>query len=173
MLWSPVRCYLQIFLTLYRVRPGIAFRTKRFRSVSEQKNRGMGFSVLIAREMKREPKNERAGRWRGRKETFLSSPPLPALLLAPFFARSWTLVPRSLLLNRTETLATQAKPGTERSVKSLLTLQILFADQRLVCQCGYEEIHAGKINAACFKAGQGCPHRLHNISKEQKRIDIN
>ena len=32
-----------------------------------------------------------------------------ALLLAPFFARSLTLVPRSLLLNRTETLATQTK----------------------------------------------------------------
>ena len=28
---------------------------------------------------------------------------------APFFARSLTLVPRSLLLNRTETLATQAR----------------------------------------------------------------
>ena len=34
--------------------------------------------------------------------------PRHALLLAPFFARSLTLVPRSLLLNRTETLATQA-----------------------------------------------------------------
>ena len=34
--------------------------------------------------------------------------PLPALLLAPFFARSLTLVSRSLLLNLTETLATQA-----------------------------------------------------------------
>ena len=34
--------------------------------------------------------------------------PLPTLLLAPFFARSLTLVPRSLLLNHTETLATQA-----------------------------------------------------------------
>ena len=41
--------------------------------------------------------------------------PFPALLIAPFFARSLTLVPRSLLLNlacvsnlnRTETLATQ------------------------------------------------------------------
>ena len=32
--------------------------------------------------------------------------PLSALLLAPFLARSWTLVP--LLLNLTETLATQA-----------------------------------------------------------------
>ena len=35
--------------------------------------------------------------------------PLPALLLAPFFARSLTLVPCSLLLNHTETLATQAR----------------------------------------------------------------
>ena len=34
--------------------------------------------------------------------------PLPALLLAPFVARSLTLVPHSLLLNRTEMLATQA-----------------------------------------------------------------
>ena len=51
--------------------------------------------------------NERWGRGRGRKETlfpsFLSHP-LPVLLLA----RSLTPVPRSLLLNRTETLATQA-----------------------------------------------------------------
>ena len=35
--------------------------------------------------------------------------PLPAVLLAPFFPRSFTLLPRSLLENRTETLATQAK----------------------------------------------------------------
>ena len=35
--------------------------------------------------------------------------PLLALLLATFFARYLTLVPRSLLLNRTETLATQAR----------------------------------------------------------------
>ena len=45
-----------------------------------KKDRGRGFSGLTAREMKREP----------------------------FFARSLTLVPRFLLLNRTETLATQA-----------------------------------------------------------------
>ena len=46
----------------------------------------------------------------GEGRTSLSSPPPPRFLLAPFFARSLTLVPRSLLLNRTETLATQAKP---------------------------------------------------------------
>ena len=34
--------------------------------------------------------------------------PLPDLLLAPFFSRSLSPVPRSFLLNRTETLATQA-----------------------------------------------------------------
>ena len=35
--------------------------------------------------------------------------PLSALLLVPFFARSLTLVPGSLLLNCTEMLATQAR----------------------------------------------------------------
>ena len=44
----------------------------------------------------------------GRKVSSLTSPPLPALLHAPFFMRSLTRIPRSLLLNRTETLATQA-----------------------------------------------------------------
>ena len=37
-----------------------------------------------------------------------SSHPLPALLLAPFLARQLTLVPCFLLIDRTETLATQA-----------------------------------------------------------------
>ena len=52
--------------------------------------------------MEREPKKKNEG-----EGTF---PPnlLPALLPAPFFARSLTLVPRSLLRNRTEKLATQA-----------------------------------------------------------------
>ena len=50
------------------------------------------------------------GRGRGRKPfPFFLPQPLPALLLAPFFSRSLTLVPLSLLLNRTETLATQAR----------------------------------------------------------------
>ena len=66
-------------------------RNKRFRLVSETEER-TGFSVLAGREMKQEPKNESG-----------------ALLLTPFFARSLTLVPCSLLLHRTETLATQAK----------------------------------------------------------------
>ena len=52
----------------------------------------MGFSVLIVREMRREP----------------------------FFARSFTLVPRSLLLNRTETLATHAIHPTINNTKGNL-----------------------------------------------------
>ena len=59
--------------------------------VSEQRKteerRGTGFSVLAARKMEREP--------------------LPAVLFAPFFGRSLTLVPRSLLTNRMETLFTR------------------------------------------------------------------
>ena len=95
-------------------------------------------SLRSKREIKREPKNERGGWegrntwWQHQMSvrepsamigqvggfqnrgvclqafpSFLPHP-LPALLLAPFFARSLTLVPRSFLLNRTETLATQA-----------------------------------------------------------------
>ena len=45
--------------------------------------------------------------------------PLPALLLTPFFARSLTLVPRSLLLNRTETLATQAMNEDTYEISSI------------------------------------------------------
>ena len=73
-------------------------RSKRLRLVSEQRKTawGTGFSVLVAREMKQEPKNESGG----------------ALLLTPFFAQSLTLVPRSLLLNRTETFATQASTSS-------------------------------------------------------------
>ena len=64
-----------------------SLRSRRFRLVSEQKKA----QVLAAREMKRqEPKNERGGRG------------------SQFFTRSLSLVPCSLLLNRTKTLATQA-----------------------------------------------------------------
>ena len=53
---------------------------------------------------------EGEGGGEGRKPLpFFLPKPLPALLLAPFFARSLTLVPHSLLLNRTKTLATQAR----------------------------------------------------------------
>ena len=60
------------------------------------------------------------GEREGRKETFPSFNPhlLPALLLAPFFARSLTLVPRSLLIHRTETLATQATQTSFRGEAS-------------------------------------------------------
>ena len=53
--------------------------------------------MLDAPKMERERKNGRAGRGRERKS---SSPPLPALLLAPLFARSLTFVPRSLFQNQ-------------------------------------------------------------------------
>ena len=80
----------------------------------KDRGRGTGFSALAAIEMKRMPTNERGGRGKGRKETSFLPLPLPALLLAPFFATSLTLVLRSLFLNRTETLATQASSMTSR-----------------------------------------------------------
>ena len=54
---------------------------------------------------------EGEGRFKERKESLLPFFPNPSPLfyLRHFFARSLTLVPHSLLLNRTETLATQAR----------------------------------------------------------------
>ena len=63
--------------------------------------------------MKRELKNERGG-WGGEEG---NPHPLPALSLAPFFARSLILVPRSLLIGRTETLATQVNIIEGRHIK--------------------------------------------------------
>ena len=70
-------------------------------SFGAKKDRGTRFSALTAQEIKRESKN------------------------APFFAQSSTLVPRSLLRNRTETLAAQAY------VHSTLWLRLLFNCNRL------------------------------------------
>ena len=72
---------------------GRSLRSKRFSVVSEQKEneerRGTGFSVLAARKVEREPKNETGVGQRVGEVSFLSFPPLPALLLATFFARSF------------------------------------------------------------------------------------
>ena len=60
--------------------------------------------------------------------------PLPALLLTPFFARSFTLVPRSWLLNRTETLATQASEIKSRYAPKF------FQDNPLLCSFSLQVI---------------------------------
>ena len=93
-----------------------SLRSKRFLLVSEQKKDcGKGFSVLTAREMRREPKKKegkgkgKEGLRKGRNVSFLSSPTPPRSFTCASFARSLTLVPHFLLLNRTETLATQAR----------------------------------------------------------------
>ena len=86
----------------------LSLRSKRFRLVSEQRNTEEGdFRFCRARNETRAKKWKR-GEGEGKEVSFVSPHPLPALLLAPLFSRSLTLVPRSFLLNRTETLATQA-----------------------------------------------------------------
>ena len=78
---------------------GLRLRSKRFHLVSEQKkNEERDFRFWPPEKWSENQKMKQG-------ETLT---PNPALLLAPFFARSLTLVPRSLLLNRTETLATKA-----------------------------------------------------------------
>ena len=75
-------------------------------------------SVSVWFRSKERPRNGILGYVRARNETFPSffPHPLPALLLAPFFARSLTLVPRSLPLNGKEMLATQAMLGGVLSI---------------------------------------------------------
>ena len=67
---------------------GRSLRSKRFSVVSEQKEneerRGTGLSVFVGRKMGWEPKMKEAGRG-----TSLPPHPLPVLLLATFFARSF------------------------------------------------------------------------------------
>ena len=88
-----------------------SLRSKRFRLVSEQKKTVERDFRFWPREKWNENQKmkEGGGGGEGRKPfPFFLRQPLPALLLSPFFARPLTLVPHSLLLNRTETLATQA-----------------------------------------------------------------
>ena len=71
----------------------------------------------------RELRHDRPSKWFSKSRglsasvSLLSSSPLLALSFASFFARSLTLVPRSLFLNRTETLATQANAPEKKLEK--------------------------------------------------------
>ena len=69
---------------------------------------------------------EGGGGREGRKlPSFLFPRPLPALLLAPLFLRSLTLVPLSFLLKRTETLATQASLGQIQLIELVILMSLL------------------------------------------------
>ena len=85
-----------------------SLRNKRFRLVSEWRKTEERDSRFWPREKWNKSQKMKVGEGVGQGRKLPH--PLPALSLAPFFARSLTLVPRSLLLNRTETLATQATP---------------------------------------------------------------
>ena len=75
-------------------------------------------NVSVKFRSKERPRNGIFGFDRARNKT-------KALLLAPFVARSLTPVPRSLLLNRTETIATQAtdktasQAGVQKNIPSM------------------------------------------------------
>ena len=86
-----------------------SLRSKRFRLVSERRKTGF----CHARNEARAKKLKRGGRGReGRK--------LPAILLAPFFAQSLTLVPRSLLLNPRKRLLRRLRETVEITCGNLL-----------------------------------------------------
>ena len=83
---------------------------------------------MSVRELRHDRPSGRFSKSRGLSASvsFLSSPPPPRSFPYAIFARSLTIVPRSLLLNRTETLATQAKeclaPASSWALACLLLL---------------------------------------------------
>ena len=79
-----------------------SLRSKRFHLVSEHKRPRKGIFGFDRARNETTAKKGKRGEGEGKEGN------LPALLLGPFFARSLTLVPLSLLIDRTETLATQA-----------------------------------------------------------------
>ena len=114
--------------------------------------------------------------------------PLPALLHAPFFARSLTLVPLSLLLNRTETLATQAIRGLNREFTVCITdkprhkmkngyiwenkqetiagvIKLISYNLAIKFDCNQSNLIAGRINSGiCNSSLKGSGEILNNIT---------
>ena len=140
--------------------------SKRFRLVSEQKK-------TVERDFwfDRARNETRTKKWkRGEGEGEGKEGPLPALLLAPFFARSLTLVAHSLLLNRTETLATQdtaveakliswnAKPFLFAALDPVFDLLLIFAmksssDLGTACFLGsfFSFLPSSSLNRDCLE----------------------
>ena len=109
-----------------------SLRGKRFCLVSEQKGTVEG----DFRFWSREKLNENQQMKETEKTIFLFLPHLlPVLLLAPFFARSFTRVPRSLLLNRTETLAKQARLNLVGKASRMALQMWSVVRCRLFCEC--------------------------------------
>lgn len=106
------------------------------------------------------PRNgTRAKKWkRGEGEgkegnlPYLSSPPLLALLFAPFFTRFLTLVPRSLHLNRTETLATQAI--FLRVLSWAWTLTQVSTTGVYTVACIKDNLHRPPVHSVCVTAAR-------------------
>ena len=143
----------------------ISLPSKRFRRlVSEQKK-------TVERDFRfdRARNETRTKKWkRGEEEG--KEGPLPALLLAPFFAPSLTLVSHSLLLNRTETLATQdtaveakliswnAKPFLFAALDPVFDLLLIFAmksssDLGTACFLGsfFSFLPSSSLNRDCLE----------------------
>ena len=99
----------QVTLSWLENRLKISLRSKRFHYVLEQRKTEEGDFRFWPSEKWNESQKMKEGEWKGKKGNLLSSPPPPrSFTCAIFRAVSLTLVPRSLLLNHTETLVMQA-----------------------------------------------------------------
>ena len=138
---------------LYHAGPSL--RTKRFRLVSEQKETVEGEFRFWSREkFKREPKNERGGKGRGRKETrFLPffPTPFPLFYLRHFSRGLWLLFLVLCSFNRTETPATQATlgPAHEFSLQDVKLSRIVIYRYNIIrikCSFNWSCINYGEIH---------------------------
>ena len=101
----------------------------------------------------------------------LSSPPLPALLLAPFFTRFLTLVPRSLHRNPRETLATQAI--FLRALSWAWTLTQVSTTGIYAVACIKDNLHRLPVHSVCVTAARSLfwyPRRFPVHRKRESMI---
>ena len=125
----------------------------------EKKERGRGFSVLAAREMKQDPKNESGGG--GREGRKLSSPPPP---------RSFTF-PRSLLLNQTETLATQAIDRLDRHLdRSVRTNRLCVVTLAMIADYDPSAPRFQFYPNGCYCRGRPNGPKYHSSSRSSEHI---
>ena len=127
-----------------------SLRSKSSRLVSEQRSRKTeerDFRFGLPEKWKR-------GEGEGKEGNlpYISSPPLPALLLAPFFTRFLTLVPRSLHRNPRETLATQAI--FLRVLSWAWTLTQVSTTGVYAVACIKDNLHRPPVHSVCVTAAR-------------------
>ena len=137
----------------------VSLRGTRFRLVSEQRKTKERDSRFWPREKWNKSQKMKVGGG--------------TLSLTPFFARSLTLVPRSLLLNRTETLATQASYlSVSTTYTTLDWLHAVIPRQPIVFRSTFGD-EIGKFNISFRAIGMPNFHRIEVMFNSKPSLKKN